>query len=119
MTEDAAANRVLMLMLKNSGRYYVTQDMKNFMKDFVGGCATEAETGARIKDLYEKSGYIIDPHTGVASAVYQAYREKTGDSLGFIHASSSAGKVIVEPRTLEAYLKANRRILGVTVLRLP
>ena len=88
--EDAATNRVLMRMLKNSGRYYVTQDMKNFMKDFVGGCATEAETGARIKDLYEKSGYIIDPHTGVASAVYQAYREKTGDSTKTVIASTAS-----------------------------
>lgn len=52
------------------------------------------------------------------SHVVVAYREKTGARLGFIHASTSAKKVIVEPRTLEAYLRANSKITGVTVLRL-
>jgi len=51
------------------------------------------------------------------SHVVIAYRKKPGDRLGFIHASTSAKKVIVEPRTLEAYLQAGRRALGVSVLR--
>ena len=51
------------------------------------------------------------------SHVVIAYREKAGDALGFIHASTAAKKVVVEPRTLAAYLKANPKILGVSVLR--
>ncbi len=53
------------------------------------------------------------------SHVVIAWREKPDGPLGFIHASSAAGKVIVEPRSLQAYLAANRRITGVTVLREP
>ena len=51
------------------------------------------------------------------SHVVIACREKPGGRLGFIHASTTAGKVVVEPRTLESYLQASKRALGVTVLR--
>ena len=69
-----------------------------------------------------RSGDILCFATSIEGLDYShvviAYREKPGDRLGFIHASSAAGKVVVEPRTLEAYLQANQRITGVTVLRL-
>ena len=51
------------------------------------------------------------------SHVVIAYCEKPGAPLGFIHASTSAKKVVVEPRTLAEYLRANSRILGISVLR--
>ena len=51
------------------------------------------------------------------SHVVIAYREKPGAPLGFIHASTSAKKVIIEPRSLAAYLQANTRCLGISVLR--
>lgn len=51
------------------------------------------------------------------SHVVIAYREKPGAPLGFIHASTSAKKVIVEPRSLLAYLQANSRAIGISVLR--
>ncbi len=51
------------------------------------------------------------------SHVVIAYRAKAGDPLGFIHASTSAKAVVVEPRTLGEYLRANGRIVGVSVLR--
>ena len=51
------------------------------------------------------------------SHVVIAYREHPGDALSFIHASTAAKKVVIEPRTLTAYLKANSKILGVSVLR--
>ena len=50
-------------------------------------------------------------HVGIA------YREKPGAPLTFIHASSAAGKVIVEPRSLADYLQGRRSAVGVTVLR--
>ena len=68
-----------------------------------------------------QSGDILCFATSIEGLDYShvviAYREKPGDALGFIHASTAAKKVIVEPRTLAAYLKANPRILGVSVLR--
>ena len=69
-----------------------------------------------------RSGDILCFATSIEGLDYShvviAYREKPGDRLGFIHASSAAKKVIVEPRTLEEYLRANSRITGITVLRI-
>ncbi|MCR5352125.1 MAG: DUF1460 domain-containing protein [Bacteroidales bacterium] len=68
-----------------------------------------------------QSGDILCFATSIAGLDYShvviAYRENPSDRLGFIHASTSAKKVVIEPRTLEAYLKANGRILGISVLR--
>ena len=68
-----------------------------------------------------QSGDILCFATSIEGLDYShvviAYREKAGDALGFIHASTAAKKVVVEPRTLAAYLKANPKILGVSVLR--
>jgi len=52
------------------------------------------------------------------SHVVIAWREHPQDRLGFIHASSSAGKVVIEEKTLEAYLNASRVVSGIRVLRL-
>ena len=68
-----------------------------------------------------RSGDILCFATSIEGLDYShvviAYRERSDDRLGFIHASSAAKKVIVEPRTLEEYLRANKRITGITVLR--
>lgn len=68
-----------------------------------------------------QSGDILCFATSVDGLDYShvviAYREKPGDRLGFIHASTSAKQVVIEPRTLEAYLQANARIKGISVLR--
>ena len=76
---------------------------------------------AAVEDKIQ-SGDILCFATSIEGLDYShvviAWREKAGGRLGFIHASSAAGKVVVEPRTLEAYLQANRRITGITVLRL-
>ena len=87
---DAEANRSLMEQLNTQGSYEVTETMKEAMKDFTGGFATEAENAAEIKKVYEDTGYVIDTHTGVASAVYRAYAEKTGDTTPTVIASTAS-----------------------------
>lgn len=87
---DAEANRSLMEQLNTQGSYEVTETMKEAMKDFTGGLATEAENAAEIKKVYEDTGYVIDTHTGVASAVYRAYAEKTGDTTPTVIASTAS-----------------------------
>ena len=68
-----------------------------------------------------RSGDILCLATSIDGLDYShvviAYREKPGAPLGFIHASTSAKKVIVEPRSLQAYLQANKRATGISVLR--
>ena len=51
-------------------------EMKEAMKDFAGGYATEAQTAQEIRTVYEKSGYVLDPHTAVASCVYHTWKSR-------------------------------------------
>ena len=76
---DAAKNAELMNQLKTDGVYKITDEMKKEMSDFVPGFASEDDTAAEIRTLYERTGYVIDTHTAVASSVYRSYREKSGD----------------------------------------
>lgn len=87
---DAEANKALMDQLGSTGAYTVNDSMKAFMKDFTGGYATEAENAQTIKDLYDKTGYMIDTHTGVAACVYKKYVCETGDKTPTVIASTAS-----------------------------
>lgn len=87
---DVEKNKELMAALSASGAYTVTEDMKVAMADFVGGYATEAENAAGIKKVYDDTGYMIDTHTGVASAVYGKYVAETGDKTPAVIASTAS-----------------------------
>lgn len=76
---DAAKTKVLMEQLVSEGEYTLPDVDQSILDLFEAGYATEAETSAEIKRVYEASDYIEDPHTAVASAVYQKYAERTGD----------------------------------------
>jgi threonine synthase len=87
---DDAKNLELMRQLNEEGKYSITDEMRAELKDFYGNYATETETGAFIKALYEKTGYIIDTHTAVAAAVYQKYKAETKDETPSIIASTAS-----------------------------
>lgn len=87
---DAEANKKLMAELGSTGAYTVTDDMRAKMVDFRGGYATEAENAGAIKKLYDDTGYMIDTHTGVASAVYGKYVAETGDKTPTVIASTAS-----------------------------
>ena len=76
--------------LKETGRYAVTTHMKEKMGDFWGGFADQEENGAEIKRVFADTGYLMDTHTGVASAVYQKYVRETGDRLKAVIASTAS-----------------------------
>ena len=76
---DADKNAALMKSLSANGKYEISEDMKENLKDFYGNYTSEEETAAVIKDLYEDTGYVIDTHTAVAAGVYGKYKEATGD----------------------------------------
>ena len=44
------------------------------------GSALQEETAEEIRNLYEKTGYIIDTHTAVATGVYHKYLKDTKDT---------------------------------------
>ena len=74
---DAAKTASLMEDLSVSGKYEITQAMKNNMSDFAEGYADEDFVSETISRIYKSSGYVIDPHTAVAAAVYSRYRSET------------------------------------------
>ena len=57
---DAAANAALMKELNEKGSYTVTDEMREFMKDFRGGFASEEENRATIQKIFKDTGYLID-----------------------------------------------------------
>ena len=87
---DDGKNSEFMRELTEDGKYTITDEMKENLKDFYGNYATEKETAAFIKELYEKTGYIIDTHTAVAADVYKKYREETGDNTPSVIASTAS-----------------------------
>lgn len=88
--EDAKATADMMAALSSAGKYTITDDMKAQMKDFIGGWASEDKTAAEIKRVYEDTGYVMDTHTAVASAVYHDYKEKTQDATKTVIASTAS-----------------------------
>ena len=87
---DAAKTRELMASLAGEGSYSVSNEMREKMSDFRGGFATQEENAAEIRRLYDKTGYLIDTHTGVASCVYRKYAEETGDKTKTVIASTAS-----------------------------
>ena len=87
---DSVKNAELMKALTTDGKYEITEDMKKELKDFVGGYASEEETSKRISELYQKTGYVIDTHTAVASAVYEKYAADTKDTTKTLIASTAS-----------------------------
>lgn len=87
---DAEKNRHLMENLAQKGHYEITEDMKAALGEFYGNYASEEETAEAIKNLYEKTGYVMDTHTAVASSVYEKYRKETGDTTKTVIASTAS-----------------------------
>lgn len=88
--EDCKATKKMMDDLATKGKYAVTEEMKSRMKDFVGGWASEEKCAEEIRRVYEKTGYVMDTHTSVASAVYHEYRDSTEDAAKTVIASTAS-----------------------------
>ena len=87
---DTAANAEFMKSLSENGKYQITDEMKAQLKDFYGNYTDEAGTKQEIRDVYEKTGYILDTHTAVASSVYRKYRKDTDDKTVTVIASTAS-----------------------------
>lgn len=87
---DAAANRRMMSELGGAGAYSVTAPMRAYMADFYGGYATGEECAETIRRVFDGAGYLMDPHTGVAAAVYHKYAVETGDTAPTVIVSTAS-----------------------------
>ena len=88
--QDAQKDVELMTQLKEKGVYEITAEMKEGLKDFVGGFATEEEVKETIHDTYQKTGYVMDTHTAVAAHVCAQYRKDTKDEKKCLVASTAS-----------------------------
>lgn len=64
----------LMKDLETTGRYELGEKAKmRLFADFTGGVATQEETLAEMRRMKEACGYVLDPHTAVATKVARDY----------------------------------------------
>lgn len=94
-----------------------------------GGFADEERVAATIAKYFAEQGYGLDPHTAVAVAVYEDYRETSGDKRPVVIASTASpfkfgravlaalGESVAEDATEEAVLAALAAKLGQPVHR--
>ena len=60
----------MMRDLETKGRYELSEKAKaRLFADFVGGVVTPEETEAEMRRMRESCGYLLDPHTAVATCV--------------------------------------------------
>ncbi|MGT2930633.1 threonine synthase [Streptococcus dentasini] len=90
LDNNAVKTKELMDALSQQGEYSLEPIRTDILELFAAGFATEEETEAEIKRIYKQSHYVEDPHTAVASAVYQAYRRDTGDRSPVVIASTAS-----------------------------
>ena len=88
--DDAQKNAQYMQQLSGNGKYEITEEMREKLSDFFGGYATEKETFATIKNIFDKTGYLMDTHTAVASSVYSKYVSETKDDTVTVIASTAS-----------------------------
>ena len=87
---DAAKNAKFMSELVNSGRYTIDKTMADKLTDFEAGFATEEDTLNTIKEVFDKTGYVIDTHTAVAAFVANEYRNKNTSHNKLLIASTAS-----------------------------
>ena len=93
---DGEEIKKLMSQLENDKHYEVSQQIREGMKKFWGGCATVEETNETIGSMYREHGYLIDTHTAVAYKVYQDYVKETGDETPALIASTASAYKFAE-----------------------
>jgi len=88
--EDSDKTKELMAGLKSGGSYTVTDGMRSKLADFAAGFASEEETAACIRRIYDKTGYVMDTHTAVAAHVCGQYRSRSEDARKCVVASTAS-----------------------------
>jgi len=77
LSKDEAYVADLMKKLNTEGHYKVSDELLNKLRaEFDCGFCDDKECGEAIKNAYEKDGYLMDTHTGVAWKVAEEYAKK-------------------------------------------
>jgi threonine synthase len=77
--------------LAEEGSFHVEQEILDLCRQvMVAGWATEDEVSMTIRNEYQRSGYLLDPHTAVGMKVYQDYRKKSEDDTFAVLTSTAS-----------------------------
>ena len=75
---DCGAVKELMEKLSSCGRYEVSAEVLNKIKeDFDAGFSDQAEVSETVANVYRQYKYLIDPHTAVGVSVYGKVSDKS------------------------------------------
>lgn len=87
---DSMVVNKLMTNLSEHSKYTVSESMKEELKVFYGGFASEEETLKCIKETFDTYQYLMDTHTSVAYSVYKNYLRDTCDDTKTIVVSTAS-----------------------------
>lgn len=91
--KDAAYIATLMKQLEEDGKYQVREDIfESVKKDFYGGYCSDEECACAIKEFYEESGYVMDPHTANAYKVLKDYEKEDATHKSVVLSTASPYK---------------------------
>ncbi len=77
--------------LEQNGSYRVSSEqMQTIKQNFFGYRCDEQQTEAEMKRVYKSFGYLIDPHTAVATNAYEQYKEETKDTTHTVIVSTAS-----------------------------
>ncbi len=82
--------KAMMVSLTEEGKYTITSTMSEKLEDFYGNFADQEETAQAISSVFEKSDYLMDPHTAVGYKVLEKYRAATGDETKTVVVSTAS-----------------------------
>jgi threonine synthase len=106
-----------MSKLATQGWYQISHEALDRLQTlFYGGFADRSDTSKSIKEVFEKYGYLLDPHSAVGYSVLQKYREETGDHTPTVLAST-ASPFKFNRAVLEAIGRATSRKDEVSLLQ--
>lgn len=87
---DTAQVSAWMADLKGKGCYSISEQTQSVLPDlFYADYCNEEDTLKTIRVFFERTGYLMDPHTAVAQTVYDRYADKTGDKTHTILLSTA------------------------------
>ncbi|SHJ04974.1 threonine synthase [Parasporobacterium paucivorans] len=87
---DSRKNAEFMKSLAETGKYEITDKMREQLEEFYANYSSEEETAEVIRSLEQKHKYIIDTHTAVAASVYEKYVQESGDSTKTVIVSTAS-----------------------------
>jgi len=122
-TKDSSYTGKLYKELDNNGKFKIYKNVySKMLRDFCGGCISDAETKKTINHIFKKYDLIIDPHTAVGYAVGKKLlndNEKrvylaTAHYAKFIETvRDSIKKDLNYPKPLKSILKKKEKFLSI------